>query len=429
MRAVAAALGVAGPLGEQCRDRWAGDPSARERHALLALRASADLRVDTASGSGAGPAHLSTALGWLRRFVETFPSRQLFVPHEVAGDVRAAAYNEETFRLLSEVIRRHGSVRPGRSREVVSAATIADYISALRAFRSREAGYSLLVPGGNLRLPKQLQQMRKEDGPAGQRSLARGLSSRLLRRLCTSPACERLTGRGLLRWAVIWVGHNLLLRGGELGRPENKEFDPALGITIADVEWVAPCDETSGYEVVIIDVMPIKDARVTRARVPLLIRRKRIGRFVGILDLCSACPWEALRAWWERRMQEVSPIMVTSAPLFTLPGGHAVRTSDVLALVREAAAFAGESPVDFDAHSMRIGGATDIYHLFGAAAAERVIQKRGRWCSMVHEIYTRLSATQMLSVSADVTEVVGVDMEAFRHGYVMPAVRSRPRRT
>ncbi|KAL3918018.1 MAG: hypothetical protein SGPRY_006171 [Prymnesium sp.] len=153
VRAVAAALGVASPLDEQCRDRWTGNPSVREHHALLAFRASADLRVDTASASNVGPAQLSTALGWLRRFVETFLSRQLFIPHEVAGDVRAAAYNEETFRLLSEFISRHGSVRPGRSRDVVSATTIADYIAALpRVSLAREAGYSLLVPGGNLRL-------------------------------------------------------------------------------------------------------------------------------------------------------------------------------------------------------------------------------------------------------------------------------------
>lgn len=53
--------------------------------------------------------------------------------------------------------------------------------------------------------------------------------------MCDLPACERLIGLGLLRCAVIWVGHNLLLLGGELGRSDNKEFDPVLGISIADV--------------------------------------------------------------------------------------------------------------------------------------------------------------------------------------------------
>lgn len=226
-RAVAASLGVAGPLGEQPRDEWKSSPSSRERHAILALRASADFRMDTASGSKAGPSHLVTAPGWLRRFVETVPSRRLFVPHTAAGDIHAAAYNEETILLRGEFIRRNGSVRPGRSDEVLSATTIVDYVSAIRAFRSREAGYNLLVSGGNLRLPRQIQQMRREDGgPKEQRGLARGMTSRFLRRLCSTPACESMTGRGKLRWAVLWVGHNLLLQDGGLGRPDIKESTP-----------------------------------------------------------------------------------------------------------------------------------------------------------------------------------------------------------
>lgn len=127
-------------------------------------------------------------------------------------------------------------------------------------------------------------------------------------------------------------------------------------------------------------------------------------------------------------MCDVSASLATSAPLFAWSSGQAIRTSDVLLFVREVAGMAGEKAAEFDAHSLRIGGATDIYHLFGAATAERIIQKRGRWCSMVHEIYTRLSATQMLSVSAEMTEVDGIDMEAFRQGYVVPAVRTGPRR-
>ncbi|KAL3892987.1 MAG: hypothetical protein SGPRY_014586 [Prymnesium sp.] len=64
-------------------------------------------RVDTvaAVGGEAGPSHLATALGWLRRFVAMFPSRQLSVAHEGPDDVHAAAYKEETFRLFGEFVR------------------------------------------------------------------------------------------------------------------------------------------------------------------------------------------------------------------------------------------------------------------------------------------------------------------------------------
>lgn len=169
------------------RDHWCATPSASESSLLRSLKEGADTRLHTAHGSASGAAsRLGTALRWLRRFVEVLPSRKLFVRHEEAGDVHAAAYNEETFRLFAEFIRRHASVRAGARGEVVSAATIiADYVSAVRAFHSREVGYNPLVAGGNLRLPLQMRQMRREDGPAGQRELSRGQTSRILRRLCT----------------------------------------------------------------------------------------------------------------------------------------------------------------------------------------------------------------------------------------------------
>lgn len=185
------------------------------------------------------------------------------MPHQGAGDVQAAAYNEETLRLYGEFVRAHGSVRAGHRGEVVSASTIADYISAVRAHRSTQAGYNLLVAGGNIRLPKQLKHMRREDGPQGRRSLTKGFTARYLRKLVTLQRFERRTRQGLMRWAVLWIAHNLLLRGGEVGRSEGKVFDPATGITIADLDWVSPCEETSGFEVLLIEVMPIKDVRVS----------------------------------------------------------------------------------------------------------------------------------------------------------------------
>ncbi|KAL3906183.1 MAG: hypothetical protein SGPRY_010646 [Prymnesium sp.] len=81
-------LGLSGPLGEaECRDRWSVTPGEAEVAAVASLRRAADHRVDTAAAGGAvGPSHLATALGWLRRFVEVFPSRQLCMPHAGAGD-------------------------------------------------------------------------------------------------------------------------------------------------------------------------------------------------------------------------------------------------------------------------------------------------------------------------------------------------------
>lgn len=427
LRAVAHSLGLTGPLSNQDRDAWSQPPARGELSMLAALRDGADTRLFTSHGSASGePSHLRTALGWLRRFTEALPSRRLFVPHNGAGDVHAAAYNEETFRLFAEFVRRHGSVRPGARGVVVSSAAIADYISAIRAFRSREAGYNLLVCGGNLRLPPQLKQMRREDGPTGARELQRALSARLLRRLCRRPDFDRLSFRGVLRWAVLWGGHNLLLRGGEFGCVDNKEFVSAYGLTLADCDWVVPCSETSGFHALVVDMMVIKDERVTRSRTPCLIRRRQPPHVPRGVDPC--CAYDALRALWELRVAQVPPSERARAPLFALADGQAISTAHVLAFVREAAEAAGEPASDFDSRSLRIGGATDLYHLFGPQEAERLIASRGRWCSLIHQIYTRLSATSMLAVSSVMADATGVDLEAFRHGYVMPAV-VRARRT
>ncbi|KAL3913666.1 MAG: hypothetical protein SGPRY_007904 [Prymnesium sp.] len=202
-----------------------------------------------------------------------------------------------------------------------------------------------------------------------------------------APANSR---RHSLRWAVLWGGHNLLLRGGEFGCPDHKRFDPKIGLTIADFDWIAPCVETDWFYAVVVDVLPIKDERVTRERVPVLIRRR--------------------------------------SPFFSLPNTVVVHTSEVLDFIREAAAAANEDPSDFDARALRICGATDLYHLFGPAEAERHIADWGRWKSGILDIYSRLSATAMLEVSVRMGDASGVDLEAFRHGYSMPATRRRSSR-
>lgn len=94
-------------------------------------------------------------------------------------------------------------------------------------------------------------------------------------------------------------------------------------------------------------------------------------------------------------------------------------------MIREAAAGAEENAKDFDARALRIGGATDLYHLFTANEAERIISDRGRWKSDIKDLYSRLSATSTLESSAIMADAKGVDLEAFRHGYVMPAVVRR----
>lgn len=234
----------------------------------------------------------------------------------------------------------------------------------------------------------------------------------------------------MLRWAaLLWVGHNVLLRGGEFGAPDRKTFSSTVGITLADVEWIAPCAETGGFCVAVLDVLPIKNVEENRVRVPMIIRRRAAGVALGPGDVQSedGCAWTAMRRLYDVRVNEVPMHMHGVAPLFADQQQEALHTADVLEFIREAAAAAGEDPTLFNARALRIGGATDLYHLLGPEEAERTIQKRGRWCSECHQVYTRMSATAMCAVSAQMADANGVDLEAFRSGYVMPAVVQRRR--
>lgn len=421
------AVDCSGALGgQEIRDRWHSQPSPEEVRTIQYLRAASDHRVDVASGGSGRSSHLQTALRWMARFRAANPSRVLFIPRSSLSDIQSSLYNEETLRLFSEFIRQSGSIRPGHVGERVSAGAISDYVSAIRAHRSRETGYPVTVPHMSLRLSKQAQHMRQEDGPAGERGLIRAFTARFLARLARCPSFDKSSARGRLRWAVLVVGHNLLLRGGEFGVPDGKTYDSARGISVADWDWVAPQHDTDGFEVAVADVHPAKDPKFSRQRVPLLIRRRSDAHRDACPPLIgSCCAWEAARVLWADRVSTVAAHELVAAPFFASADGRPVSTSVVKAFVREAAAAVGEPPHEFDAHSLRVGGATDLYYLFGAGEAERLIQKRGRWLTDIHQIYSRLSASAEMHDYAAMADARGVDMESFRRGYVMPALCHR----
>lgn len=427
VRALAISVGCIDPPQATARlhDRWAEEPPATERHTLRRLREAAAWRVASALRHEEGPGQLQTGLRWFSRFRAALPSRVPFMEHRWAGDLQAAAYNEETFQLFAEFIRQHGSVRAGHTGEVVSAASISAYVSAVRAYRSRDVGYNLLIKEGNQRLPNLLRHMRREDGPAGQRELSRALTSKHLRALAERADFDKTSAAGVLRWAVLVVGHNLLLRGGELGTTDDAAFDSRYGLTLADVEWHSPGADTRGYEVASVNVVPIKDTHANRRRVPCLIQRVDLRPRSVPTPEGVKCPWEALRRLWLARMQQVSAHAASVTPMFAKTDGAAVRTTDVLAYIRQAATALSLPAGDFDARALRIGGATDLLDMFGPAEAERFIKSRGRWATDIGNIYARPSVDTEMAASAALSRADGTDMEAFRNGYVMPALRRR----
>eukprot|EP00965_Chrysotila_dentata_P155235 5128905-Pleurochrysis_carterae.AAC.1 len=98
-----------------------------------------------------------------------------------------------------------------------------------------------------------LKRMRMEDGPPGGRKMSRGLRAAHFLRLAAA-GYDRTYGRGMMEWAAALVAHNLLLRRGEVGRPQEREFDATRDITWASIRGMAPAEVSRGHQWALITV-------------------------------------------------------------------------------------------------------------------------------------------------------------------------------
>ena len=78
-------------------------------------------------------------------------------------------------------------------------------------------------------------------------------------------------------------------------------------------------------------------------------------------------------------------------------------------------------PADVGAKCFRMGGATDMYDLYGASA-ERYIRERGRWCSEINQIYQRVSAAIHGHISRSIADSRGADLQSLLRGWSQSAI-------
>ena len=86
-------------------------------------------------------------------------------------------------------------------------------------------------------------------------------------------------------------------------------------------------------------------------------------------------------------LEKVAPQRWTSegdTPLFRDGDGEPIRRKDITALLDQAAAAVGIHPSHFGSHSLRIGGATAMYH--AVPDLER-LKRFGRWKSSAFHVY------------------------------------------
>ena len=430
MRARASVLGLLGPLDDH---EGAPPPGANlgnsyaqqlERH-LLSQAADA---WDTP--------RLATALTWLESFVAA-TGRTLFVPargRHLLASCSARIWNRRTIDLLTEHIVTSEPLRRTRG-EHVSIDAARSYSSAIYLLRCREAGYDIAPSDESFVAPLAAKTTRRAQ-PLAQQERTLGTGIRAVHFTAAAKAgFDRTSRRGVQRWAVAIASHNLFLRGGEPGVPDNARHEPRRILRGSSFQWQQPVRCSTGRLWLLVWIVPIKDPEGKHTGFPSPVARRHDGPFLSD----PLCPYDALAiAWWQRMHPSLafpldarqhpapqwwlapSDSALLSAPLFLGDGGEVWRTLDSLVVFKEIAQAAGIDPASVGAKAVRIGGATDACERLGAAG-KRAIIRRGRWCSLVGLIYQRELVSTQLAMSAELGDAISESLEELGLGWVQPA--------
>lgn len=431
----AAALGLCGPLGKMRADSWDGGlgEDGRGRGAPLVDELRRGVRRRIMRGADLG--RLGTAMAWFADFKRD-TTRVPFVPLDGAGDLSAGVYNAETLEMMAEYMRLRGSRRIGHAGEAISADHIQTTVATIRLLRSAEAHYGVLVAETDTTLARLYKEMRKDQGPPGERRECRAFRATDFRRLVEA-GYDRGSAVGAREWVIALVAHNLLLRGGEVGRTTDGSWEASRDLSLADVMLRAPCADSGGLPWLLVWLVSDKDVHARHRVVPMPIRARSQTDD-------PMCAYTALATYVQRRWSEVpachgrcawckpavgaarpggkppAACMRANTPLFAHADGSAYCTEDVRDIGRRMAGAAGIPPESVGGKLFRIGGATDLRDIMGDAAP-RALKDRGRWGSDVAFIYARALLRDQLHASATVGDATAREVEAMVAGWVQPA--------
>lgn len=253
----------------------------------------------------------------------------------------------------------------------VAVSTARAYYGAANAWHLRRTGISFAAGMDTKRLTEMVKGLRKllDDPPT---QLRRGISPELLQKGMdivfppTSP--QNVNIRALLATSIQG-----LLRGREAGC--KVKFDAQTDVARGDIATCTP-GRLAFF------MRPAKNMKYRKGKtVPIVI-----GGGGGYVDAVAEV----------RRMLEVDPTPEgrgAVTPMFRKPDGSAFTTDDIRDIVRQVAFAAGEDPLEFGAHSLRIGGATA---LFAAGADPIHIRTMGRWSSDCYRLYVRACFEQTM---------------------------------
>jgi len=394
---------------------WNEQPTESQERALYDADQAVEVRLQSAR-MASSDRRRRTALNAYAELKALAPGMVAFVPLRNTADLARSQYNERTLLRLSSYT---------RETRWVAASTVSEYTSAIKVTVEKVYRGPIMVKEGGKQLYDLHLQMRREDGPRGERRSSRAMRSQHIRARVQLAGCDLHTRTGKMRHALRHVAHQGLMRGGEPGTVDGQPFDPALHLVLsaASVEWVTAAAAKRPQPVVALKILSIKDVASKRKRMPTIIAK---------LDPTTPgyraefCPYLALHAWWQLRVNEAKAAgqSLDQSALFLKSEGAVVSTADMKQLAQDDAAALGFDASQFFANAYRVGGATDLLEAAQTSAQQqgpevqvtvdsvtRVIKARGRWWTDIYDIYARWSLTEQAGVSVAMTAAGGVAVE------------------
>lgn len=324
---------------------------------------------------------LRTALCHFRRFIDTMPARTALQVPRWEGDLHAILHNEMTFMLFLVYL-----VEKGKRQ----ASTALNYCSLARSHLASAAGFSMTSQ--TPRWKKLVRAIKKAH--RRERKERRALRITHLRRAFGGELAAQDV-QSVNRWAAVVCGVHLLARPQELANLRRSH------LTFAQ----------HPIRHAVVSLMPLKKGPEQQP-VPMLIAAGDGGGGDAFAALA--------------RLVEIDPVPVSQravTPLFRDRYRRAPSVPTLSLWVQQVVRGAGEGAESrlYSAHSMRIGGATELH---AVGANELTISLLGRWSSDCARLYTRASQGQVLALSRQLAGAPDdPTLEQVFEGYVQTARR------
>jgi len=342
------------------------------------------------------------------RFAECYPTLELFrAIEEGRGRAAASAHNEWVLILFIHYL---AAAKSKKTKKPLSAKSIRTYVSLLKSTLSFQFGFPIL--DNDLRLKHVIRDMMQRDPLAGMRKKRRGWRRIHFQRLVQQDHLVRGDAGhldALNKFACVSAAWQTLARGGEVTNGARSGWSAARDATRADLTF-----HTAGSaKYAVLMLRPLKKrGQAVQPKVPQYIAEHDGGPSDTYAALARLV-----------RLDPVEPALRADTPLFRLRSGNRLRpmsVEDVRNTIRSYAAAIGyTNPLEWGAHSARIGGATDLCSQ--GSCSEVLLAAKGRWGSDIGKIYARMTRRAQLRASRLMQAARGRCVEELIPGFTQAA--------